>query len=90
LIRTIPTISLGRLREQVIGRADPYILAAAISRIDPGKSIEILNRIVSFWPVTGPNVAWAHILRGNMLSEQGKDEDAIRDYFEMDPRSGTA
>jgi tetratricopeptide (TPR) repeat protein len=68
--------------KRVIERADPYTLAASINRIDQNKSLEVLNRIISYWPATDPNVAWAHNLRGNMLGEQGKKEDAVAEYRE--------
>ena len=78
---------------RVLERIDPYVLAASINRIDPVKSAQILDRIISFWPTADPNLALALNLRGNMLGEQGKNEEAVAEYLEairLQPRFGLA
>ena len=88
-----PDALFAEAARRVIERADPYTLAASINRIDPNKSLEVLNRIISYWPKTDPNLAWAHNLKGTMLNEQGKTDKAIADYLEairLQPRFGLA
>lgn len=88
-----PDALFAEAARRVIERTDPYILAASINRIEPSKSLELLNRIISYWPTTDPNLALAHNLRGNMLGEQGKKEEAVAEYLEairLQPRFGLA
>jgi tetratricopeptide (TPR) repeat protein len=88
-----PDALFAEAARRVIERADPYTLAASINRIDPNNSLKVLNRIISYWPTTDINVAWAHNLRGTMLGEQGKKKDAVAEYYEairLQPRFGLA
>jgi tetratricopeptide (TPR) repeat protein len=61
---------------EILRAADPYVLAVAYYRSDPGKGEELARQIIA--EDTDPY--WAHYFLGIIRAEQNKDNEAILHY----------
>jgi tetratricopeptide (TPR) repeat protein len=61
----------------VLGEIKPYIVASSLASSDPAQALDRIDSIVSRYPESDDNVAWAYNLRGFIYDKQKNYADAI-------------